>query len=46
MSNQPNIKVGKIKRQGLKMDRGTSEPPQGKSEEELKPQIKRRRLTN
>jgi hypothetical protein len=46
LSRQANIKVGKINRQGLKMDRGTSEPPQGKSEEELKPQIKRRRLTN
>lgn len=46
LSRQANIKVGKINRQGLKMDRGTTEPPQGKSEEELKPQIKRRRLTN
>ena len=46
LSRQANIKVGKINRQGLKMDRGTTEPPQGKSEEELKPKIKRRRLTN
>ena len=46
LSRQVGFKVGKINRHDLKMDRGTSEPPQGKSEEELKPQIKRRRISN
>lgn len=46
LSRQAGVKVGKINREGLKMERGTSEVPQGKSEEELKPKIKRRRLVN
>ena len=46
LSNQAGIKVGKINREGLKMSKGDKQPPQGKSHDELKPQIKRRRLTN
>tara|TARA_R110002020_G_scaffold138469_7_gene308542 strand:+ start:10863 stop:12749 length:1887 start_codon:yes stop_codon:yes gene_type:complete len=46
LSRQVGAKVSKINREGLKMERGTSEVPQGKSEDELKPKIKRRRLTN
>ena len=46
LSRQANIKVGKINRQGLKMTKGNIEPPQGKTSDELKPKIKRRRLTN
>jgi hypothetical protein len=46
ISRQTGFKVGKINRQGLKMDKGDKQPPQGKTHDELKPQIKRRRLTN
>ena len=46
LSNQAGVKVGKINRQGLKMTKGDKPPPQGKTNDELKPQIKRRRLTN
>lgn len=46
MSNQVGAKVGKINRQNLKMVRGNTPPPQDKTSEELKPKIKRRRLTN
>lgn len=46
LSNQAGVKVGKINRQGLKMTKGNKPPPQGKTNDELKPQIKRRRLTN
>jgi hypothetical protein len=46
LSRQVGAKVSKINREGLKMQKGTSEVPQGKSEDELKPKIKRRRLTN
>lgn len=46
LSNQAGIKVGKINREGLKMSKGDKQPPEGKTNDELKPQIKRRRLTN
>ena len=46
LSRQTGVKVGKINRAGLRMQKGTSEVPQGKSEDELKPKIKRRRITN
>lgn len=46
MSNQAGIKVGKINRQNLKMEKGNTPPPQDKTSEELKPKVKRRRLTN
>jgi len=46
LSRQAGVKVGKINREGLKMSKGEKEPPQGKTHEELKPAIKRRRLTN
>ena len=46
LSRQAGIKVGKINRGGLKMSKGDKQPPEGKTHDELKPQIKRRRLTN
>lgn len=46
LSTRVGVKVGKINREGLKIQKGTKEVPQGKTEEELKPKIKRRRLTN
>lgn len=46
MSNQAGIKVGKINRHNLKMEKGNTPPPQDKTSEELKPKVKRRRLTN
>jgi len=46
LSRQVGVKVGKINRQGLKMSKGDKQPPQGKTHDELKPQIKRRRLSN
>ena len=46
LSRQAGVKVGKINREGLKMSKGEKEPPQGKTHEELKPAVKRRRLTN
>lgn len=46
LSRQAGIKVGKINREGLKTSKGDKQPPEGKTHEELKPQIKRRRLTN
>ena len=46
LSRQAGVKVGKINREGLKMSKGEKEPPQDKTHEELKPAIKRRRLTN
>lgn len=46
MSNQVGVKLGKINRQNLKMGKGNTPPPQDKTSEELKPKVKRRRLTN
>lgn len=46
VSRQAGVKVGKINREGLKMSKGDKQPPEGKTHDELKPQIKRRRLTN
>ena len=46
MSNQAGIKVGKINRHNLKMEKGNTPPPKDKTSEELKPKVKRRRLTN
>ena len=46
LSRQVGVKVGKINRQGLKMSKGDKQPRQGKTHDELKPQIKRRRLSN
>lgn len=46
LSNQAGVKVGKINRQGLIMTKGDKPPPQGKTHDELKPQIKRRRISN
>jgi len=46
MSRQLGVKIGDIQREGLKYDRGNQPAPEGKSEEQLKPKIKRRRLTN
>lgn len=46
LSSQAGVKVGKINREGLKMNKGVSQPPQGMSTDELKPKVKRRRLTN
>lgn len=46
VSRQVGVKVGKINREGLKMSKGDKQPPEGKTHDELKPQIKRRRLTN
>jgi len=45
-SRQLGIHIGKINREGLKMSRGNRELPQDKTEDEMKPLIKRRRLTN
>jgi hypothetical protein len=45
-SRQVGVKLGKINRGNLKMGKGDKQPPEGKTAEELKPQIKRRRLTN
>jgi len=46
LSGRLGVKVGSINREGLKMDKGNSQPPQGKTHDELKPAVKRRRLTN
>ncbi len=46
LSNQAGVKVGKINRGDLKMSKGEKQPPEGKTHDEFKPQIKRRRLTN
>lgn len=46
LSRQIGAKVGKVERPGLRMTKGTKPVPQGKNEEELKPSVKRRRLTN
>ena len=40
------VKFGEVKREGLKMEKGTKQPPQNKTHEELKPKVKRRRFTN
>lgn len=46
LSNRVGLKVGKVQREGLKIDKGNKEVPQGKTSEELKPKVKRRRITN
>lgn len=46
ISQSQGFKIGKINRQGLKMSKGDKQPPENKTSEELKPAIKRRRLTN
>lgn len=46
MSNQAGVKIGTINRQNLKMEKGNTPPPQDKTSDELKPKVKRRRLTN
>lgn len=45
-SRQNGFKIGKINREGLKIGKGELRPPQGKSTDELKKAVKRRRLTN
>lgn len=46
MSRQMGFKIGEVRREGLKFDKGTSPVPQGKTEEQMKPKIKRRKYTN
>jgi hypothetical protein len=46
MSRQLGVKIGDIQREGLKFDKGTSPVPQGKTEVQMKPKIKRRKYTN
>lgn len=46
LSRQLGVKIGKVNSEGIKKERGNKEVPQGKTSEELKPKIKRRRLTN
>jgi len=46
MSRQLGVKVGDIQREGLKFDKGTSPVPEGKTEVQMKPKIKRRKYTN
>jgi hypothetical protein len=46
ISRQQGFKIGKINREGLKMSKANTRPPQGKSTDELKKAVKRRRLTN
>jgi hypothetical protein len=46
MSRQLGVKIGDIQREGLKFDKGTSPVPQGKTEAQMKPKIKRRKYTN
>lgn len=46
MSRQLGVKIGDIQREGLKFDKGTSPVPEGKTEEQMKPKIKRRKYTN
>tara|TARA_B100000927_G_scaffold208033_1_gene169042 strand:+ start:167 stop:2086 length:1920 start_codon:yes stop_codon:yes gene_type:complete len=46
LSNQVGVKIGTINRQNLKMEKGNTPPPQDKTSDELKPKVKRRRLTN
>lgn len=40
------VKFGNIEKEGLKSERGSLPPPQGKTAEEFEPKIKRRRFTN
>jgi hypothetical protein len=46
MSRQLGVKIGDIQREGLKFEKGNSPVPEGKTEEQMKPKIKRRKLTN
>ena len=46
MSRQMGFKIGEVRREGLKFDKGTSPVPQGKTEGQMKPKIKRRKYTN
>jgi hypothetical protein len=46
LSQLLGVKFGNINKEGLKMTKGNIPPPQGKTEEELKPKVKRRRFTN
>lgn len=45
-SRQLGVKIGDIQREGLKFEKGDRPVPQGKTEEQMKPKIKRRKLTN
>jgi hypothetical protein len=46
LQNQIGAKVGRIEKGNLQYEKGNTRPPQGKSEEELKPMVTRRRYTN
>ena len=46
ISRQQGFKIGDIKREGLKFDKGNKPKPEGRTEEQIKPALKRRRLTN
>jgi hypothetical protein len=46
LSRQHGLKVGKVEKGTLKSTKGVKQPPQGKTHEQLKPKIKRRRFTN
>lgn len=46
LSQLLGVKFGNINKEGLKMSKGSTPPPQGKTAEQLKPKVKRRRFTN
>jgi hypothetical protein len=46
LSELLGVKFGNINKEGLKMSKGSTPPPQGKTAEQLKPKVKRRRFTN
>lgn len=46
ITGHPQLGGEPIRKEGLKMRRGNKRPPQGKSEEELKPNVTKRRLMN
>jgi len=46
LSELLGVKFGNINKEGLKMSKGSTPPPQGKTAEQMKPKVKRRRFTN
>lgn len=45
-SRQLGVKIGEVQREGLQFEKGNRPVPQGKTEEQMKPKIKRRKFTN
>ena len=46
LSEMLRVRIGMVEKEGMSYEKGNTPPPQGKTAEQMKPKVKRRRLTN